>query len=152
MTEKAAPRKLNQLADGSLVSFYLGSSYAAGLLPAVAALFTLSLLLGFLPQILMGYWAVFWSQLYGDSVMLLINTSVFMGLQAVVFTLMEKVLDFACERLALEQAAVLRDGVLRKILRVNPAFLSTLDGQKISHHIAAQDKSQQHAKRNKKSK
>ncbi len=140
MTEKASPRKLNQLADGSLVSFYLGSSYAAGLLPAVAALFILSLLLGFLPQVLMGYWAVFWSQLYGDSVMLLINTSVFMALQAVVFTLMEKMLDFACERLALEQAAVLRDGVLRKILRVNPAFLSTLDGQKISEPDAFYDR------------
>lgn len=132
MPDKAVPPKLNQLADGSLVSFYLRSSYAAGLLPAVAALFTLSLLLGFLPQVLMGYWAVFWSQLYGDSVVLLINTSIFMALQAVVFTWMEKVLDFACERLALEQAAVLRDGVLRKILRIDPAYLSTLDGQKIS--------------------
>ena len=140
MSDKVASSSLNQLADGSLVSFYLGSSYAAGLLPAVAALFTLSLLLGFLPQVLMGYWAVFWSQLYGDSVMLLINTSVFMALQAVVFTLMEKILDFACERLALEQAAVLRDGVLRKILRVNPAFLSTLDGQKISEPDAFYDR------------
>lgn len=140
MPDKVVPPKLNQLADGSLVAFYFKSSYAAGHLLAVAALFTLSLLLGFLPQVLMGYWAFFWSQLYGDSVYVLINTSVFMALQAVVFTLMEKVLDFACERLALEQAAVLRDGVLRKILRIDPAYLSTLDGQKISEPDAFYDR------------